>query len=80
MNIVKVKLKRKQLENRCVLIRVRVKGIIEQLNLSTSLTEFPVPLKNFLEILTSNKTYFPKDFLPPFIKNKLKFDNYDATE
>eukprot|EP00356_Strombidium_inclinatum_P009324 CAMPEP_0170497662 /NCGR_PEP_ID=MMETSP0208-20121228/25371_1 /TAXON_ID=197538 /ORGANISM="Strombidium inclinatum, Strain S3" /LENGTH=159 /DNA_ID=CAMNT_0010774547 /DNA_START=2250 /DNA_END=2729 /DNA_ORIENTATION=- len=58
--------------------RVRVKGILIELEKNTNLDIMPVPLIVFLSNLCQPGSYVPNGFLTPYQLNRIDTDNYGA--
>ena len=61
-----------------MLLRVRVKGLLKDLEHNTNVDVMPVPLIIFLSNLCAAKSYVPDGFLTKYQLNRIDVDNYGA--
>lgn len=67
-----------ELQKRIMLLRVRVKGVLKDLENNTNVDVMPVPLIIFLSNLCAAKSYVPDGFLTTYQLNRIDVDNYGA--
>lgn len=68
--------KSQQLNSRIIKLQVRINGIIEGLENITNETHMQQPFRSFFEKYISNKTFIPMNFLTPFEKSRLEFNEF----
>lgn len=61
-----------------MLLKVRVKGILEALIENTKVGNFPTALLEFLRNLLKDGGFAPNNFLTPWEMNRVDVDNYGA--
>lgn len=69
-------IKKQNFSSKVMKLQVRVSGIIEGLEKITNETDMQPPFRSFFEKYTSNKTFIPQNFLTPFEKSRLEFNEF----
>ena len=67
-----------QKSTRMMLVRVRVKGILQDLLKNTNVDTMPVPLVIFISDLLKPKVFVPNNFLSGYQMARVDTDNYGA--
>jgi hypothetical protein len=69
---------RQDRQQKIMITRVRIKGILSDLMEATNLERMPVPLIVFVAFICKPGNHMPDNFLTQFDLNRIRLDNYGA--